>query len=642
MKPLISCLLLLLAFTCAIAQSQLPEFGIFTEDEKKLLECSFDKEADAIVLIDQASSDHDDEHRLITSRRIRIKVLKEKGISRGDIMIRFYHDNDFEYISNVEAVACNFDGSGNMNVQKVANSQIFRQKINQYWSAVKFAMPGVKVGSIIEYRYTSTRKSYVNGLEDWQFQSDIPTRLSSYSLVILPNAEFAYVVHKSDALPIKIESEKGSGRVLFEMSNVAGLRDEPYMDSERDYIQRVEFQLAGYRGRFGDKTKYMTTWNEVAKDLMGNQGFGRQINKNLGGSAAFMSEVKSMSDPYQKMAAVYRYVQNNLTWNGYNSKYSDNVKDAFEKKKGTNGEINLILVNLLQEAGLDVFPLLVSQRGNGKVNADYPFVDQFNTVMAYVTIGNNTYVLDGVSYGTPPFLIPYSVVNTTAFIVDRKKGGIVKLTEKKRMNKNLINISGSVDKEGVIKGRGLVMSYDYSRINRLRSYHRDKTKFTEEYLVKGIPGLAVDSLEFENMDNDSLGFNQKFLFTLPSTNTGEYRLLTLNLFSGFEKNPFISNNRFTNIDYGCLQHVVINESIKIPDEWQPETLPRDIKLIMPDTSISILRMVSYNKEEKVLQARYTIQTNRSVFTPDEYEYLKEFYKKMTDILNEQVVLRKKA
>jgi hypothetical protein len=626
---------------CCTAQSTIPEFGTFTPEEKTLKVCPFDKDADAIVLIDQASSDHDDEYRLITTRHIRIKILKEKGISRGDVMIRYYHGNDFEYIDKIEAIVCNFNASGGQDIKKVANAQIFRQKINQYWSAVKFAIPDVQVGSIIEYKYVSTKKSY-SGLDDWYFQRDIPTKLSSYSLVILPNYEFAYQVHKSKDLPIKIESAKESGRILFEMNNVAGLRDEPYMDSERDYIQRVEFQLAGYRGRFGDKTKYMTTWNEVVRELIANPGFGRQLNKNLAGSAAFMNEVKAMSDPYKKMASIYNYVQQNLTWNGFTGKYSDNVKDAWEKKKGSNADINLILCNLLEEAGLEVFPILVSERGNGKVDANYPFIGQFNTVMAYVIIGSNKYVLDGASYGTPPFTIPFSVVNTTGFVVDRKKGGIVTLTETKRMDRNLITISSTIDGEGVLRGRGSILSYDYARINRLKSYHRDKAKFTEEYIIHGLPGLAIDSLNVKNLDNDSLAFDQEVQFTMPGTITGNYRLLTLNLFSGFEKNPFIADNRFTNVDYGCLQHMIINQSIILPEEWQLETLPRDIKLIMPDTSISIVRMLSYQKDSRLLQARYTIQTSRSVFTAEEYLYLKEFYKKMTEILNEQVVLRKKA
>src|SRR5688500_18683429 len=108
MKPLFCCLLLLTSYF-GIGQSSVPEFGKFTEEEKKLTECAFDKEADAIVLIDQASSDHDDEYRLITTRRIRIKVLKEKGIGRADIMIPYRSYEDVEFISNVEAIIANVE-----------------------------------------------------------------------------------------------------------------------------------------------------------------------------------------------------------------------------------------------------------------------------------------------------------------------------------------------------------------------------------------------------------------------------------------------------------------------------------------------------------------------------------------------------
>lgn len=641
MKPLFCCLLLLTRFV-SVGQNSLPDFGIFTEEERKMKECSFDPEAEAIVLIDEASSDHDDEQHLITHYRVRIKVLKEKGIAYADVEIPYWHEDDFEYVTNIEAVVLHVDtATGEGTLEKIAPSQIFRKRLDEHRTAIRFAAPGVKVGSIIEYRYVSTKKHY-GGLDDWYFQREIPTRISRYTLVVLPNLEFAYQVHKSAGLPIRVENEKGSGKVLFEMKNIAGLRDEPFMDSKRDYVQRVEFQLAGYRGRFGDKNKYMTTWTEVIRELNANAAFGRQLNKNLAGSGDIINEVKTMADPFHKMAAIYRYVQNNLTWDGYTGKFSESVKNAWEKKKGSNADINLILVNLLQEAGLEVYPILVSERGNGKVNANYPFIDQFNTVMAYIIIGDKHYVLDGASYYTPPFAIPFSVVNTTGFVVDRKKGGIVQLSENGRRNKSFINVIASIDKDGLVNGHGMVLSYDYARINRVRSYRRDKNKFADEYLVRNVPGLQVDSLVINNLDTDSLPIDQQFHFTMPSTSAGDYHLLTLNLFSGFEKNPFISNNRFTNIDYGCSQYVVLNQQVVIPADWQPETLPRDIKLIMPDTSISITRVLNYNKEEKKLVARYTIQTNRSVFTADEYPYVKEFYKKMTDILNEQVVLKQKA
>ncbi len=75
-------------------------------------------------------------------------------------------------------------------------------------------MPDVQAGSIIEYKYTTTAKSYAY-LDDWYFQRELPTLHSRFSLVVMPNYEFSYRVIKSDQLPISIKQEKNSGRIYF-------------------------------------------------------------------------------------------------------------------------------------------------------------------------------------------------------------------------------------------------------------------------------------------------------------------------------------------------------------------------------------------------------------------------------------------
>ncbi len=61
------------------------------------------------------------------------------------------------------------------------------------------------------------------------------------------------------------------------------------------------------------------------------------------------------------MATIHNYVRKNMEWNNYGGIWALNgVKSAWKDKKGTSGEINLILVNLLKDAGLKASPLLVS------------------------------------------------------------------------------------------------------------------------------------------------------------------------------------------------------------------------------------------------------------------------------------------
>jgi hypothetical protein len=361
-------------------------YGKPTIEELKLKECSFDKDAPAVVLIDEAVSTYNDERNLVTNRHVRIKILKDQGIDYANIVIPFYRRDNFEYISHVEGIVINTDNRGATIIQQLEKKSIFTKDVSNFLGEVRFAFPSVKAGSIIEYRYQSKMKDY-NGLEDWSFQREIPVVLSKYILYILPNYEFAYQVYKSEALEIKIDLHKKDGRALFEMKNIPALEDEPFMDARRDYLQRVVFQVSGHGTGNFDRKNIVNTWDELIKERMASVNFGGQLNKDLSGTDEFIKRVKLDNSPIEKMKLVYNYVRTNMAWNHINSQSSPNgIKDAWSKKKGTSADLNLILINLLKAAGLEVYPMLVSERYHGKVNTQYPFLDNFNTVYAAVII----------------------------------------------------------------------------------------------------------------------------------------------------------------------------------------------------------------------------------------------------------------
>ena len=78
----------------------------------------------------------------------------------------------------------------------------------------------------------------------------------------------------------------------------------------------------------------------------------------------------------------------------------------------------------------------------------------------------------------------------------------------------------------------------------------------------------------------------------------------------------------------------------IPDDYQLETLPKNMRLLLPDTSIVLERMMQ--AEDGRLSFRITLDFKRPVYSVDEYPAVKEFYKRLFAALDEQVVLHKKS
>ncbi len=630
------CVYTLLSFA-----QEFTSFGIATADEINLKQCSFDMEANAVVLRHEAFSNYNDQGHLITTHHVRIKILKEKGFSAADISIPFYRKDNFEVISRVEGLTINVGSDGQQISTKLERKSVFTQKMNERIGEVVFAFPAISVGSIIDYKYESEMKNY-GGLQDWEFQDRLPVLVSKYSLIILPNVSFAYRINKTLDIPIAIKKEAFSGGINFEMKNIPGLGDEPFMDARKDYLQRIIFQLSNF-SQGGNASNYMTSWDEVSKELSASPDFGRQLEKSIAGTEDFMKQVKLLPSSEEKMKAIFNYVRSNLVWNGLYSKYAvEGVKGAWAKKSGSSGDINLLLVNLLKEASLEAYPMLVSERFHGKVNADYPFIDQFNSVLAYVPINNKKYYLDATDKTIPAHVTPFNILNTTAFIVNRKAGGLTDITNDTVQYKEFISVNLVLANNGTIGGEVNVQSRDYARIKKLADYKSDKELFIKKHFIVDGTNFTAKDMLVTNMENDSLSLQQHCNLSGSLNTSGDYTFLPLNLFAGFDYNPFLSNSRFSNINFGYKRTINLNISVLLPASYTVDELPKSIKMVTPDKDITFIRQIELDKELNTIRCLFLIEFKKSLYEAETYPMIRDVYQKMFEFLKEPVVLIKKG
>ena len=122
--------------------------------------------------------------------------------------------------------------------------------------------------------------------------------------------------------------------------------------------------------------------------------------------------------------------------------------------------------------------------------------------------------------------------------------------------------------------------------------------------------------------------------------SGDYRHFTANLLTGLEANPFVADNRASDVFFGTNQNYVVLGSFTVPEGYEPEAMPKNVKMIMPDTSITISRVSQFSNN--VISTRVQLDFKKSIFGANEYPELQEFYKQLYALLNEQYVIRKKT
>ncbi|MBX9784586.1 MAG: DUF3857 domain-containing protein [Chitinophagaceae bacterium] len=635
-------LLFLLLFICnSITAQKGASFGKIDKAEFEIKECEYDKTAAAEVLYDYGEINYFANAISFTNEMIvwrRIKIYSEKGLEEANIKIPFPTRGNRVTVSKISAYTYNMADNGEIERTELEKNAVYRQKVSDNYDEMVFSMPKVKAGSVFEFRYTISRRDVVQ-IDPWRFQDDIPVRYSKYDIGIPSVIGFSYRFIKRQAIDDRTEDGiVGVRRKVFVMANIPGLKKEPYMSSVKDYYQRVEFQITGYNGQPFESA----TWKGFSNFLLADEDFGLQLKKNVLKHLPLSSEIKSAAGPVDKVKKIYKYVQANTNWNGDNSFWCyAGVKDAAEKKPANSADINILLINLLRDAGIKAYPLVVSTREHGKINTGFPFQNQFDNVYAYVELDETgPLVLDATSKHTPFFISPWDVQFTNGFIADAQLPQIISVGDVTHKYKITTVVQTEIGSNGIAKG--VIKNYagEYAKIERLAALKKGMEDYKKEYFTEEHKDFTFESLEVTNEADDSVGLESSVRFKTELAKTGDYFLYSLNLATGLNSNPFLSEERNTAIEFGYLQAYTLTGNITIDESLVPEELPKNIKMIMPDSSIILQRILQYNGT--TIAYRITLQINKPTYFSDEYPDFKEFYAAMLEQLNEQIVLKKKT
>ncbi len=633
---------LLILFLChSVSYAQkLPSFGKIDKEELLNKECSYDINAEAECLYDYGEVNYFVNANSFTNERIvwnRVKIYNEKGLDRANIRIPYYAKGNHINIIKISGYTYNLNEKGEIEKTELEKDAIYKQKVDDTDDEFVFSLPKVKPGSVFEYRYTLIKKDVLE-LDGWVFQQTIPVRYSYYDVGIPGVLGFKFNIIAR--MPVEQKTDVGTlgaRRRIFIMRNLPRLKSEPYMSSTKDYLQRVEFQLSGFNGMPLESA----TWKGFSNILLEDEDFGLQLRKNVLNDLDIAPKLKTLTDPLEKINLIYKFVQSKIAWNGYNSYWcSKGIKKAVDLHEGNSADINMLLINLLRDAGIDAKPILVSTRSHGKINMSFPFRRQFNNVYAYVDLPTGVLVMDATDKKTPFFITPWDVQFSTGFLVDKKMPQLVTIGDVKNKYRLTTIVQTELTEDGFIKGYAKSLALEYAKVERMQSIEKGKDDYKQKYYSGLHKEFTFDTLEVKNQDKDSLGLETAVNFKGELTKSGDYLLYNLNFLTGLIDNPFLAEERISTVEFGYNQSQIITGNIVFPESMVPEELPKNIKMITPDSSIIVQRMCQLDGNN--ISFRIVLQINRPLYFSDEYLDFKAFYAAMLETLNEQIVFRKKT
>jgi len=613
-------------------------YGKVDQSDLELKACDFEKDANAEILFDKGEVVPEGAGArtiLILQRHTRIKVFKDAAKSLGNIRIKYYSYMDKIVVNDIQAETINLV-EGKQVVTLLDKKAIYIEKIDKWTSALVFAMPEVKAGSIIEYKYRVASQTFPT----WNFQNYMPTRYSEIQVTIPNSIDFKSVPHTRQPFVKNVGDLKDLYQVRA-MENIHSMPDEPFMGSRDQNLQRIDY--TGINGELG-------TWAKIGESLIQYDDFGSDLNKSLTGSEAIIKNAKGLKSDDDKIAYLFDAVKNSFKWNGRFSYYAeDGVAKAWVKKLGNSEEINMILLNLLKKAGIKAFPLVACTKDHGKINPGNPTIFLFNDAVVYIPVDSTKhYILDASSKFNLYNLTPTNILNSFALSLNPhnkistsaigKESEII-FIENEDPSMQSISLNAEIKPDGKMEGSVEINNNSYSKINALGLYDIKGNKKYLDSMRSNDNNLKILSYTRENMNIDSLPLIQKINFNLTlSGSDDKYIYFNTNLFNPMGKNPFFTDERFADIDFGYRDNFSVYSVYKLPSGFKTDALPKTITVVMPDQSIVFKRTVA--EDDGNILVKYVLNHRKTIYFKEDYPDIREFYKKMYDLMGEQIVLKK--
>lgn len=646
MRLLLVVAIFIVAKSVSYAQKAPVKFGDISNDELTMKIYDKDSSAVAVVLFDFGKAYvniNNVNTTLNFERHVRIKILKNEGTSWADVEIPLYHSTSSEEkVVNLKANTYNLE-DGKVVESKMGKDGIFKEKFNRNINLQKFTLPNVKEGSIIEYSYT-VMSDFLANFPNWQFQKNIPTIHSEY-WAIIPEF-FVMERYMQGYISPTVYEIKDQGQGSFSqkahhwiIKDVPAFKEEPFMTTEDDYISKINFALAFIEFPGQPSREIMGSWEKLTKGLLEDEFFGKIVY----GSGHLKKKVEELTtsviDPLQKINIIHTYVKNSLEWNGSKDFTSDNLKDVFERKKGTSGDINLALASMLEKADIKVDMVLLSTKDHGFIRKSYPMTRQVNYVVCRVMVNDKFLFLDATDKFLPVGMLPERCINGEGLLVSKQNFGWIDLNPTAKA-KSIVSVNLKFENENTLNG-SLSFTRNGYDANAMRNKYK---KLGHEEYLKGVATRGdweISNTKFENIDSVYSDVKETHELTLENyaTTSGDIIYLNPYLTAQLTENPFKLEERSYPIDFGSPQEKLYMCKITLPEGFVVDELPKSAMIGLPGNTGRFSYSVTQIGNSINIVSNF--QINKSLFAQTEYPLLREFYTQVVSKQAEQIVLRRK-
>ncbi|HLA71736.1 MAG TPA: DUF3857 domain-containing protein [Steroidobacteraceae bacterium] len=596
--------------------------------------------AAAIFLYRQVDRDDANSTESIYSR---IKVLTDEGRKYANVEIPYLKGANT--IRGLQARVIRPDGSIAEFDGTVYEKPLVKAR-GVKMMAKSFSLPGVEVGSIIEYRY---RRSMPYGWafnSRWLLSDELFTRRAVFSL----RQADGLLLRWSWPLGLPPDTKppaKERGLIRLETHDVPAFVTEEYMPPEDAMKYRVQFIYEGDDSDQKDQEAYWKAFGKRSNSLIQRFIKNRALEQEV---ARLVQPGDSVETKARKLYARAQQIRN-LSFERQateqeteREKLADihDAEDVLKHGYGDADEVTWFFFGLVRAAKLDASLVLISTRDDTFFDPRLMNARELNTCVVLVNLGDSAVFLDPGMPFMPFAYLPWNETAVKGLRLDGDGGQWVNTTlpsaAESRVERKMV---GKLAPSGTLEGK-VTVTYSGLEASRRRISERnedatERRKSLEQDLEADVPvGVDVKLTNTPDWTGSETPLVAEFDFRVPgwAAAAGNRSLMPVGLFGGSEKHTFEHSARVHPL-YFMFPHQNTDEvAIELPPGWQASSVPKartaDIKVATYNSSAQVTGGMLSIKRELVL--------NTIIIQQKHYAQVRDFYQTVRAGDEDQIVI----
>ncbi len=604
--------------------------------------------ASAMILERQVFTD--DEKRIETEW-VRIKIFTEAGKENADIEIPYRVKKTS--VENIRGRTVRADGTVIPFSGAVFDKVVIRYKKYRY-DVKTFTLPGVEVGSIIEYSFARRWKDqfpdYVRNpnqyifkyawtypTSTWTVEQELFTRHAIFSIHPVKGGHLTYArVRMFTNFP----SSQPDGTMRMEVKDVPAIEHEEFMPPESTLNSRVHLYYSG-----GSSSNY---WRDVSETNATSAD--RLIEKSKFLEQAARQIAPASDPPEVRLKKLYARVQQ-VRYLSYDPdadtlpvSKNKSADDIFRHNYGYGNEINFLFTALARSAGFDASIVSVATRSSSILEPQVLDESQLNALVVLVRLNGENIYFDPATRFCPYGMIPWNEDDSRGLRWDKAGGELLRVeSQASKLSTIERHAELKVQPDGALEGSLEIVYAGQDALElRLSAYDEDdagRLKIAEDQVKELTPAgvtVDIDSVTGWQDSEQPLRIKCHLHAARFASLTANRMLFPMAVFQLHERNPYNKTYRANPLylQYGYVRKDQI--AISLPSGYQVEAMPADTEQKTFFASIHL----KHTSEGNILKLERQRELNGYLFLASSYAVIRDFTEKVRQHDAENVVLHK--